>query len=44
VADQAEKWSGEGIDSTPTIVINGSKTDLREWKELEPALQRAGAR
>ena len=44
VADEAAKWSSAGIDSTPTLVINGSKTDIRTWAELEPALQRAGAR
>lgn len=44
VADQTQKWSEQGVDSTPTLEINGGKTDIREWKELEPALQRAGAR
>lgn len=44
VADEAEKWSNAGIDSTPTVVINGGKTDIRTWADLEPALQRAGAR
>jgi len=45
VADDTQKWFKEdGIDSTPTIYMNGNKTNIFEWAELEPALQNAGAR
>jgi protein-disulfide isomerase len=45
VADDTQKWFKEdGIDSTPTIFMNGNKTNIFEWAELEPALQNAGAR
>ncbi len=44
IARQAEQYGKEGIDSTPTLLINGSKLDGNTWAELEPALQRAGAR
>lgn len=45
VADDTQKWYKEdGIDSTPTLLINGGKTGIAEWAELEPALQNAGAR
>jgi protein-disulfide isomerase len=45
IATQTQKWStDDGIDQTPTIYINGKKTDIAEWKQLEPALQNAGAR
>ena len=45
IAAQTQKWStDDGIDQTPTIFINGAKTDIAEWAQLEPALQNAGAR
>jgi len=45
IADQTEAWFKAGISSTPTLFINGVKMDdIHEWTELEPALQRAGAR
>lgn len=48
VADLATKYGNDGIDSTPTLFINGNKVELtggaEPWSELEPALQRAGAR
>ncbi len=44
VARQSEQYGKEGIDSTPTLLINGNKLDGNTWAELEPALQRAGAR
>ncbi|MBO0749750.1 MAG: thioredoxin domain-containing protein [Porphyrobacter sp.] len=45
IAAQTQKWyNDEGINQTPTIYINGNKTDIAEWKALEPALQNAGAR
>jgi protein-disulfide isomerase len=44
VANQGQQWAAEGINSTPTLVINGRKIDGATWAELEPALQQAGAR
>lgn len=32
------------ITQTPTFVLNGSKVEASTWAELEPKLQRAGAR
>jgi protein-disulfide isomerase len=31
------------IDSTPTFIINGNKTDALDWATLEPLLKAAGA-
>jgi len=44
VADLAQKYGAEGIDSTPTLLVNGSKLNVGEWAGLETALQNAGAR
>ena len=44
VAKQSEQYGKDGIDSTPTLLINGTKIEGNTWAELEPALQRAGAR
>ena len=44
IAARVEQYSKEGIDSTPTLVINGTKIAGNSWAELEAALQRAGAR
>lgn len=45
IAAQTQKWStDQGINQTPTILINGVKTDIATWQALEPALQNAGAR
>jgi protein-disulfide isomerase len=44
VADLAEQYGKEGITSTPTLLINGTRLDTGEWTGLEAALQRAGAR
>ncbi|MEY2944054.1 MAG: hypothetical protein RLY97_2068 [Pseudomonadota bacterium] len=44
VAKDSEKYSTNGIESTPTIIINGSKSGVNTWAEIEPMLQRAGAR
>jgi protein-disulfide isomerase len=45
-AKQSEKYGKDGINQTPTLMINGSKVNLGSspWAELESALQRAGAR
>lgn len=34
----------DGINQTPTFVLNGRKLDAGTWAQLEPQLQRAGAR
>jgi len=45
VADQSAKYGEAGIDSTPTVLINDAKIDVKDsWASLEPALQNAGAR
>ncbi|MEO0463761.1 MAG: thioredoxin domain-containing protein [Pseudomonadota bacterium] len=33
-----------GITGTPTFTLNGRKVDALQWPDLEPILQRAGAR
>jgi protein-disulfide isomerase len=33
-----------GIQATPTFMLNGNKLDVNQWNDLEPVLQRAGAR
>ncbi len=42
VAKNAETYGNEGIDSTPTILVNGTKVDGAEWSSLNAALQKAG--
>ncbi|MDZ4274558.1 MAG: thioredoxin domain-containing protein [Erythrobacter sp.] len=32
------------ITGTPTFLLNGKKLDVNQWSQLEPLLQRAGAR
>lgn len=44
VAKDAQSFSDQGVDSTPTLMINGIKTDVADWADLEPMLQKAGAR
>ncbi len=34
----------DGINQTPTFLLNGQKLDAGSWAQLEPLLQRAGAR
>lgn len=38
---QAEEF---GITATPTFLVNGQQLEVRNWADLEPVLQRAGAR
>ena len=40
-SDQANEL---GINSTPTFLLNGRKLDVISWNDLEPLIQRAGAR
>jgi protein-disulfide isomerase len=44
VAKEGQKWSDDGVNQTPTLVLNGTTLEAAEWKELEPILQNAGAR
>ena len=44
VAAHSKKYGEAGIDSTPTLFINGGKVEGNTWPEIEAALQRAGAR
>ncbi|MDT0507290.1 thioredoxin domain-containing protein [Novosphingobium sp. MMS21-SN21R] len=45
LATTNEQWSKEfDITGTPTFFLNGSKTGVATWAELEPMLQKAGAR
>ena len=44
VGKDAQAISDQGVDSTPTLMVNGTKTDANSWAELEPLLQKAGAR
>ena len=44
VAKQAETWGNAGIDSTPTLIINGARSTALSWPDLEAALKAAGAR
>ncbi len=45
MATTNEQWSKEfDITGTPTFFLNGSKTGVATWAELEPMLQKAGAR
>jgi len=43
VAKESEAISAKGIDSTPTVFVNGAKVTGNEWKEIEAALKSAGA-
>ena len=38
---QAEELS---INVTPTFILNGRRLDVNQWRDIEPVLQRAGAR
>lgn len=42
LARQSESYGQQGIDSTPTLFINGTKVEGSTWAELNAALQRAG--
>jgi protein-disulfide isomerase len=43
VAKESEAISGKGIDSTPTVFINGSKVSSTEWTEIDAAIGKAMA-
>lgn len=42
VAKFSESYSAKGIDSTPTLLINGNKVNGGTWAELDAALKAAG--
>jgi protein-disulfide isomerase len=45
LSKNSESYATEDkIQSTPTFVLNGTKLDASSWADLEPKLQRAGAR
>ena len=44
VANHSDAYGKAGIDSTPTLFLNGAKLSGNTWAELEADLQRAGAR
>jgi len=45
VGERSDQQANElGITSTPTFLLNGQQLDVRSWADLEPVLQRAGAR
>lgn len=43
-AQQSTAYSAEGINQTPTLVLNGTKLEASTWADLEPLLKQAGAR
>lgn len=42
IAKYSEAYGQQGIDSTPTLLINGKKVDGASWDELKSALAKAG--
>ena len=45
LAEKADAQATEdGVNSTPTFILNGQKLDGTRWNDVEAALQRAGAR
>jgi protein-disulfide isomerase len=39
-----QKYSSDGIESTPTLILNGEKLGTTDWADLDNALKAAGAR
>lgn len=45
IANNSSQQAAElGIQATPTFLLNDRKVDANQWGDLEPILQRAGAR
>ena len=44
VAKEAQAAGKAGIDSTPTLLVNGDKLEAHTWQELESELKNRGAR
>jgi protein-disulfide isomerase len=42
VAKHSESYGQQGIDSTPTLLINGQKVEGSTWADLKAALAKAG--
>jgi len=42
IAKYSEAYGQQGVDSTPTLMINGSKVNGATWEELKAALAKAG--
>lgn len=43
VAKESEAISGKGIDSTPTVFVNGNKVSSTEWPEIDSTIAKAVA-
>ena len=45
LAANTQSWEDKyNISGTPTFLVNGKNVDVATWEQLEPILQRAGAR
>ena len=45
IAERSETQSNElGVTGTPTFFLNGNKLEEQSWADLQPVLERAGAR
>lgn len=45
IANSSQEQAEElGVNATPTFFLNGVEVDGNQWPQIEPALQRAGAR
>lgn len=42
IARHSESYSAQGIDSTPTLLVNGTKIEGGTWADLDAALKNAG--
>ena len=44
IANHAQKYGEDGVNGTPTLLVNGTKVDSTEWADTKKALIAAGAR
>ncbi|MBO9670999.1 MAG: thioredoxin domain-containing protein [Sphingobium sp.] len=44
LADLTQKYSNDGINQTPTVLVNGNQLEKADWADIEIALKQAGAR
>lgn len=44
IEEQNQKFVADGVESTPTLIVNGEKLGTTDWADLDKALQTAGAR
>ena len=44
IANHAQKYGENGVNGTPTLLVNGTKVESTEWAETRKALIAAGAR